>query len=128
MTSISACDKWTGRNRRLVCTSQPSKFLRSTLKPVLGTFGVQQTTTVNGVVTATTEPTEYARNNAAVTGLFTCNSQHRLGGAFRFGGTNQTVVVNSGGNAGLTSIGTLEKANYAFIQQYIRTNGNPQHL
>ena len=67
-------------------------------------------------------------DNNRVTGLFTCNSADDLPRAFDMDNATgpQSMVVNTGGNGGLTSVGTLENANYAFVDTYIRTNGDVQ--
>jgi hypothetical protein len=62
--------------------------------------------------------------NATVTCLFTCNSADKMTNLFNFIGTDQTVVVNTGGTDGYTTTGTLEWAAFGFVGTYVDTNGD----
>jgi hypothetical protein len=54
-----------------------------------------------------------------VTGLFTCNSHDKLRDMFEIPeGSN--LITNDGGADGLTRVGTLEKAAYAFVESFIK--------
>jgi hypothetical protein len=93
----------------------------------IGPGGVRTTTAdARGTVTPVGPKTDPPVDNNTVTGLFTCNSADQLPKAFDTANlfTNQSMVVNTGGNNGLTSVGTLENANYAFVDTYIKTNGD----
>ena len=95
----------------------------------IGPGGVRTTTTnASGTITPVGPKTNPPVDNNIVTGLFTCNSADQLPKAFDTANllTNQSMVVNTGGNNGLTTVGTLENANYAFVDTYIKTNGNVQ--
>jgi hypothetical protein len=68
-------------------------------------------------------PTPIKPKTNQLTGLFTCNSHDRLREMFDIPeGSN--IVTNDGGSDGLTRVGTLENAAYAFVQEYIRTAGD----
>jgi len=91
----------------------------------IGPGGVRPTTTdSHGTITPVGPQTDPPMVNATVTGLFTCNSADKLPQQFTLLDTNQSMIVNTGGNDGLTTVGTLENANYSFVDTYIATNGN----
>lgn len=58
-----------------------------------------------------------------VTGVFTCNSHDTLPQAFDVPAGN-TIVTNDGGKDGLTRVGVLEKASFAFVKEYVATKGD----
>ncbi len=59
--------------------------------------------------------------NAQATCLFVCHSIDVLPGAFNFNGSDQAFVGTDGG---LTRVGTLENAAFAFVETYVNTQGN----
>jgi len=70
---------------------------------------------------ANAEPIPLNQPAGGVVGLFTCNSEDNMTAGF----SGQTVVANDGGPDGVTTLGTLERAGFAFVGVLADTN-DPQ--